>query len=177
MHGDERGLGIGLLAVLKQILAEALIGASIEIGFSFALTTPPRQQGSQHPLSQIDNSDYDEEDENDDGEPQLGTYLLSIEIIHTFGKTGQQGAPVEEPLKPKLDATVSAALLQYLRLSLVTLPPKQDGQVYKLSCTLPQARHPGQLSAVHDPYGRRRRTAEAKEPTVCMVYRVRQRLY
>ena len=165
VQGDERGLGIGILAVLKQVLAETSRGASLEIGFSFALTTPPKSHTSQHPLSQANSSDEDDEDE--DEEPPLGTYLLNVEITHTFGSVKSQGQlGSDEPAKPKLDGTVSAALLQHLRLSLITMPPKSDGQVYKLSCTLPQARTPGQTATAQDPSARRRRMSESKEPTV-----------
>ena len=178
VKGDERGLGIGLVALLRQVIADSRPGASIQVGLSFALTLPPRGDRQQ---SDHDNEEEDGEDTEEDS-TSLGTYLCTVEVVHKFASppspslsqppsATQAGvtAPAKASSPGSLDPTVSAALLQFLRLSMVTLPPRNDSQAFKITCTLPQALHPLRRSPSADPsYRRRGSVSQSKEPSVSL---------
>lgn len=155
------------LQVLKQVIDEARPGSSIEVGASFNLTSPP-QEGT--------GVDSDEDEDDVPSEPK-GTYFCTIEIVHTFSPTpspaplGSQSdaSPGHAKKADTLDPIVSASLLQHVHLSLITLPPQSETQVYKVTCVLPQGAAPPPPPGPEPSLRRRKSMDQAREPTVSGV--------
>ena len=178
--GDERGLGIGLLAVMMQALSRAKPGTSIDVALNCDLVMPP--ETSREPYQPvIASDDEDDDDDDDDRTPIRGVYTCTIEITHTFSNQYMHedaSPPVASSSDEQypmsgfntgagLGSAVLASLMEFVRMSTVTMPEGPDSQVTTITCTRPQGHGPAALP--YDPLRRRRSIEGNREPSVSCV--------
>lgn len=154
-----------------------------------------QSQGDQEDLSALSpdsENDEGEDDDEDEDDSQLGTYMLTVEITssrprgssnassttggHDSSNTagaasGADGSEIPSTSagsrEQKLDTVISSALLQYLHLSFMTLPHRDNRQDYKITCALPQAKVPPRMRSNTEYAFRRRKSSDQnKEPSV-----------
>jgi hypothetical protein len=184
VRGDDRGLGVGLLAILSQMMSECSSGTGFEIGVSFRLTMPANvsskmaSSSSSHPsLSNLRQqwTASDQEDEDRAEPPLLGTYFCTIEITQTQPDHSNAGdstpaSPTAAAMPAKsLDSNIVAALLQYLKLTMITTVSQDGAKIQKITCALPQSVHPAAMNQYADAPRRRRLSIDqSREPTVSL---------
>lgn len=181
VRADEKGLGVAILVMLRQIMGDLSAGTTLEVGLSVALTIPPAKQANDRENQDLSNLEPDSDDEDEEVDSRLGTYMLTIELTTSRSSShptssSQPSATAPEsdsntPQQPgtslKIDPIICSALFQYLHLSFMTLPKKDDHQEYKITCVLPQARPPGRGNPNFDPTSRRRKSIDqSRQPSV-----------
>lgn len=179
VRADERGLGVAILVMLRQIMADLPSGTTLEVGLSIALTVPPAKQAGKKNGQDLSNLEPDSDDEEEEGPSRLGTYMLTIELTTSrsahISTSSQPGSTPSSELGPiaqaneslKIDPIICSALFQYLHLSFMTLPKKDDRQEYKITCALPQARKPSRPNPNFDSTSRRRKSIDqSRQPSV-----------
>ena len=188
VQADERGLGIALLAVIKQVMHDARPGESVQVGLNIALTSPQRKTGSTNPSEVSQPNDASSDDSGGEGDrvsrQPRGSYLCTLEIVHTYlpasarrmstdqvpGSPGSDEEAASQPIRNSrvLDSAVLSALLQHLRISSVTCPPTNDQQTFKVTCVLPEGEDPTGSTTKQLQLSRRRSIDQSKEPTVSL---------
>lgn len=186
VRADERGLGVAILVMLRQIISDLSPGTTLEVGLSTALRVPPSKAAGKKKEQELSNlePDSDEDEEEDSINSALGTYMLTIELTTSDSPRrhpnmgSDNSTPVSEseqvagglcsaPVVTKIDPLVCSALFQYLHLSFMTLPVRDDKREYKITCVLPQARPPGRGNPNFEASSRRRKSIDqSRQPSV-----------
>lgn len=180
VRADEKGLGVAILVMIQQIIGDLLPGTTLEVGLSTALTVAPKHSGKRD-YQDLSNLEPDSENEEDDFDTKLGTYMLTIELTTSrsapsaaSSQSGHRADTESHPLlsqqpkaETKIDPLICSALFQYLHLSFMTLPKRDNCQQYKITCALPQSRPPGRGNPNLDPASRRRKSIDqSRQPSV-----------
>lgn len=184
VRADEKGLGVALLIMLRQIVGDLPTGSTLEVGLSVALTLPNSKQAGKQKEQDLSNLEPDSDDDEEE-EAKLGTYMLTVELTTSkplqYQSTSTQSSGIASDPEAstsggttpapgssiKIDPLICSALFQYLHLSFMTLPDRQDRQDYKITCVLPQARPPSRGNPNFDPPSRRRKSIEhSRQPSV-----------